>query len=469
MAKAEITREGVLAAIDEFDAVGRPAFLERYGFNGARDYFVIHDGRRYYSKAIAAVAHRWAPGGGGRALTALELSGGRADAARRLRDLGFEVTEPSQLQGEAAALRRSAAFQAAWARFGKNVAALQKGGPFAGFHEGVAAAWEGYKPRLRARALEILAPGDWTEAMVGSGEILDRTIAAIEIQEDRINLTNNLVFWQNRYGHANRDHRGLLEAVGTSARRPVERALLDLYHTDDDAGSFSRLSELAGPRYPLLAYLFFLKDMDRFMPIQPTGFDQAFRELGVDLVTLRHCDWENYERFNATLGDVREALASIPEVGPVRLVDAHSFCWLLVKVPEAGSAASGPDRGRVLGGRTRAIINMRLSIEHTVAQSNGQSVLRTVKNKDLPLDKTELEKVLDRLLTLQENRCALTGIPFRFDGADTNLLPSADRIDSDGHYADGNIQIVCRFVNFWKGKTPDAEFRQLLDMVRDLT
>ena len=62
----------------------------------------------------------------------------------------------------------------------------------------------------------------------------------------------------------------------------------------------------------------------------------------------------------------------------------------------------------------------------------------------------------------------VTGIPFHFHGpgADSNLLPSVDRIDSDGHYETGNIQIVCRFVNFWKSDTDDEEFRRLLMLVR---
>ena len=70
-----------------------------------------------------------------------------------------------------------------------------------------------------------------------------------------------------------------------------------------------------------------------------------------------------------------------------------------------------------------------------------------------------LESLIAGLLDLQENRCALTGIPFHFHGpnAEGNLLPSVDPIDSDGHYEAGSIQIVCRFVNFWKGDTPDEE------------
>lgn len=470
MPRAEITRDGVLNAIAEFKTLGRAAFLARYGFNGSRDYFLLHDGKRYDSKPIAAVAHKWAREGGGRALTALELSGGRADAARRLRELGFEVTDP----GDGPTSRRAAApvlhFQRAYARFLSNVAAKQKGEPFTGFNEGVAAAWEGYKPRLRARAREVLAFESWSDAMIGTGEILRRTISAVELQEDRINLTNNLVFWQNRFGHANREHRALLEAADRPLpRRMLEQAIFDLYCGGDEGSVFARLTELAGARYPLLAYLFFLKDMDRFLPIQPTGFDHAFRELGVDLVTLRNCDWNNYCEFNGAVAAVQSELARVPGLGAIRLIDAHSFCWLLVKLPDAGGPATGgTDPGRVLGARAKAIVNMRFSIEHTVAQANGQTVQRVLRNKELMLDGRDLEKLLERLLDLQENRCALTGIPLRFDGTDRALLPSPDRIDSQGHYAEGNIQIVCQFVNFWKGKTPDDEFRRLLDLVRQV-
>ena len=72
------------------------------------------------------------------------------------------------------------------------------------------------------------------------------------------------------------------------------------------------------------------------------------------------------------------------------------------------------------------------------------------------------------LLDLQDNRCALTGLLFQFIGpdADKNLLPSLDRIDSAGHYETGNLQVVCQFINFWKGDSDNAEFQGLLMLVR---
>ena len=163
-------------------------------------------------------------------------------------------------------------------RFKNLIPVHNKGHAFTNFHEGVVAVWEGYKPHLRDHALGLLLPDAWTETQIGSGAILQRTIGAIEIQDSH-GLTNNLVFWQNRFGHASRDHYALLEAVSNAnLRRELERHLFALYRGDSDEGTtFDHLSELTGAKYPLLAYLYFLKDMDRFMPIQPTTFDHAFQ------------------------------------------------------------------------------------------------------------------------------------------------------------------------------------------------
>ena len=360
-------------------------------------------------------------------------------------------------------------FNEQFQRFTGLVPRHNKGHAFTNFHEGVVAVWEGCKPHLRDRALGILVPDTWTEAEIGSGVILQRTIDAIEIQDS--GLTNNLVLWQNRFGHANCDHHVLLETVSNAKlRRVLERHLFGLYRGDSDEGdTFDHLSEATAAKYPLLAYLYFLKDMDRFMPIQPTTFDRAFRDLGIDLVTVRNCSWENYQRFNAALGEVRKALEEMGGLTKVRLIDAHSFCWMLERqLRDEGITKDGKDPGRVLSGRETSIIEMRHSVENTVRNANGQLGERTVKNKELRMTPEELEKLLGSLLDLQSNRCALTGIRFHFAGpdADTNLRPSVDRIDSNGHYEHGNLQIVCRFVNFWKGDSDNEEFKRLLMLVR---
>jgi hypothetical protein len=311
-------------------------------------------------------------------------------------------------------------------------------------------------------------PRCWSQDSIGSGAILHRTVTAIEIADARANLTNNLVFWQNRFGHANREHCALLDASANAGqRREIEQLLFTLYRNSGDEGMiFQRLSDFTGAKYPLLGYLYYLKNADRFMPIQPTTFDRAFRDLGMDLVTLRHCSWENYQLYLSALAEIRQALSGLPELSKVRLIDAHSFCWLLVKLEDEGP--QGKDHGRIVGSRETSIIAMRVSIEDTVRNSNGQIAQRTIKNKELRMTSEALQKLLTDLMDKQNNRCALTGIPFHFHGphADKNLLPSADRIDSIRHYEPDNIQLICQFINFWKSDADNDEFKRLLMLVR---
>jgi hypothetical protein len=47
----------VLEAIREFDALERPAFLEKYGFGESLTYYVRHNGSLYDSKALAGAAY----------------------------------------------------------------------------------------------------------------------------------------------------------------------------------------------------------------------------------------------------------------------------------------------------------------------------------------------------------------------------------------------------------------------------
>jgi 5-methylcytosine-specific restriction enzyme A len=87
----EITREAVLAAIAEYDRLGREEFLNQHGFDRARQYILVHGGKRYDSKAIVGVAHGFLPGK--TTLAASEFSGGKATVGQLLAKLGFNVED----------------------------------------------------------------------------------------------------------------------------------------------------------------------------------------------------------------------------------------------------------------------------------------------------------------------------------------------------------------------------------------
>lgn len=66
------------------------------------------------------------------------------------------------------------------------------------------------------------------------------------------------------------------------------------------------------------------------------------------------------------------------------------------------------------------------------------------------------------LLDFQEHRHTFEHpVRFRRVEEEKALMPSVDRIDSDGHYEDGNLQIVSRFINARKSDSDDEEFRRL--------
>ena len=84
------SRKAVLDAVEEFNHLGRGAFLEKYGFGHARQYFLDLDGRLYDSKAIVGVAHGYEfPSEG--PLESSEFNGGEATVQRKLEELGFTV------------------------------------------------------------------------------------------------------------------------------------------------------------------------------------------------------------------------------------------------------------------------------------------------------------------------------------------------------------------------------------------
>lgn len=91
MGLSDITdRRSILDAIAEFDHLTRHAFLAKYGFGRSKSYWLIHNGKRYDSKAIVGAAHGNARPDLG-PLKAADFTGGEASVQSKLEQLGFTV------------------------------------------------------------------------------------------------------------------------------------------------------------------------------------------------------------------------------------------------------------------------------------------------------------------------------------------------------------------------------------------
>jgi hypothetical protein len=100
---------------------------------------------------------------------------------------------------------------------------------------------------------------------------------------------------------------------------------------------------------------------------------------------------------------------------------------------------------------------------------SGQTSTTERKNKLFGFaSQTEMEEFTRELMKMQGGICALTGLKMLLDdeAGDAEFRCSLDRIDSAGHYERGNLQVVCKFVNRWKGDMPNEDFTRLLAHIR---
>src|SRR6266516_7264112 len=86
--RADVTRDDVLRAIQEYDRLGSEQFFSEHGFGPSRSYELVWDERRYPHKAILGTAYELATG---QRLASGDFEGGKSGAVKVLGQLGFTV------------------------------------------------------------------------------------------------------------------------------------------------------------------------------------------------------------------------------------------------------------------------------------------------------------------------------------------------------------------------------------------
>lgn len=124
--------------------------------------------------------------------------------------------------------------------------------------------------------------------------------------------------------------------------------------------------------------------------------------------------------------------------------------------------------GTIYSARQRTFYEMAQRAFATAAAADGRMVERRTKVKNFGFRDTQaLEAFIAELYERQEGLCAISDLPLQDKGGDDpQLCCSLDRIDSQGHYEPDNLQIVCRFINFWKSDRDNSEFRRLIAVLR---
>jgi hypothetical protein len=87
---AQVTRDTVVRAIEEYDRLGAEKFFAAHGFAPTTTYDLVWDGRRYPPKAILGTAYEFATGD---RLASGDFEGGKSGTVTVLGKLGFTVEQ----------------------------------------------------------------------------------------------------------------------------------------------------------------------------------------------------------------------------------------------------------------------------------------------------------------------------------------------------------------------------------------
>lgn len=185
---------------------------------------------------------------------------------------------------------------------------------------------EGYKKDLYNKARKALSVDGWRKEEIGRGKIFANIIAAIRLDK----TDNNLIDWRLADS---------FEKKGEGEHLfKFEECFYDFFIGDkSEEESLECFIEYFGKNYPLIAYFFFIKDKERFMPNNPSHSDRSFEKLGVkSFRSARRCSWKNYSKYNNLLSQVRDRLLA-KGIKDVNLLDAHSFVWMIYDIEKKNS------------------------------------------------------------------------------------------------------------------------------------
>lgn len=178
---------------------------------------------------------------------------------------------------------------------------------------------ENYKYSVYAEARENLGNKFWKSDDIGTGNIKKAVESAIKtrVNHNYRMTDNNLVDWRKKDSFSKRKN-----------TKKLEQIFFNLYKSKiKDSLAFEQLLK-EGLSYQFIAYLFFIKDSNRFLPISQEQFDKIFEHNGLqDFKTRNNASWENYIEYCGIIKKVRDFLRTKDK--NVTLLDAHSFLWIL--------------------------------------------------------------------------------------------------------------------------------------------
>ena len=181
------------------------------------------------------------------------------------------------------------------------------------FKDGFIKREEGYKEEVFYNAQSALELSSWSESVIGKGDISRCVKKAVSRLGNLVNH-NQIIHFKN---------------IVDAKLELSEQAIYKLYCGNDDAAAFEKIVELFGARYDLVAGLFFMKDMNKYLPARSSEFDKRFKLLGIHFYMSNKCSWDNYNRYLKIVDKIRIELQKHYKT-EFDLIDAHTFLWMIL-------------------------------------------------------------------------------------------------------------------------------------------
>ena len=183
------------------------------------------------------------------------------------------------------------------------------------FNAGFILMEEGYKKAAVQKQNQYLHVSSWDDNAILTGTVANEVLALINDDE-----LDNLIDWRDK------DIFKLL-LKDESNRMVMGDCLRDIFCGNDSKNSFQHAQNCIGNKFPIISYLFFIKDPEKFLPVRPDNFSDRFQAVGIS-GWKRACSWENYMDFISSIEEVQIFLMDYLHDETISLLDAHSFIWM---------------------------------------------------------------------------------------------------------------------------------------------
>lgn len=221
---------------------------------------------------------------------------------------------------------------------------------------------EWYKREVWEKAQEILQYKSWKKDNIHTYDLTGRIAQCIDIKlED--GKKQNLITWRE----AAADGVNSLKRLLFERKELSENAIYQIFCGADEEVAFNNALSVWGEKYPFLSFLFFLKDIERFVPVRPKKMQARIERLGIETGCLKTCSWKNYQEFIQILNRIKDLLKE--EIPSTELIDAHSFLWAMwvLETPKPAPVSSPADirekdmRITIIGDDREAIVKVRIN------------------------------------------------------------------------------------------------------------